>query len=99
MSESFERITVGEIVATDFRAASVFEQFGIDFCCGGRRSVAEACRTAAVDPATVECALEALRATEEPGDGDVTSWPVDRLIDRILETHHAYVRLALPTIA
>ena len=53
MGETFEQTTVGEIVATDFRAASVFEQFGIDFCCGGRRSVVDACRTAEVDPAVV----------------------------------------------
>ena len=63
MSESLERTTVGEIVASDFRTASVFEQFGIDFCCGGRRSIAEACQTAAVDPQVVSRALEALPTT------------------------------------
>jgi regulator of cell morphogenesis and NO signaling len=97
MNQSFERTTVGEIVGTDFRAASVFEQFGIDFCCGGRRSVAEACRTAAVDPELVARALAALPAAR-PDDDDVTSWTVDRLVDRILATHHAYVRSATPTI-
>jgi regulator of cell morphogenesis and NO signaling len=98
MSESFERSTVGEIVATDFRAAGVFEQFGIDFCCGGRRSVAEACQTAAIDPEIIERALQALPPAKADDDGDVTRWPMDRLIDHILDTHHAYVRSALPTI-
>ena len=37
MSEQLTTTTVGEIVAADFRTAAVFEQFGIDFCCGGRR--------------------------------------------------------------
>jgi hypothetical protein len=32
MKQSFERTTVGEMVAADVRAAGVFEQFGIDFC-------------------------------------------------------------------
>ena len=98
MSESFECTTVGEIVASDFRAASVFEQFGIDFCCGGRRSIAEACQTAAVDPQVVSRALEALPPPEARDDADVTRWPLDRLIDHIRSTHHAYVRSALPTI-
>ena len=98
MSHSFEKATVGEIVAADSRAAAVFEQFGIDFCCGGRRSVAEACQTADVDPATVERALETL-ASDEPAAGDITRWPLDRLIDYIVGTHHAYVRTALPAIA
>ena len=98
MGESFER-TVGDIVATDFRAASVFEQFGIDFCCGGRRSVAEACRAAEVDPAVVERALDALPAAQGSEEEDVASWRVDRLIDHILSTHHAYIRSALPTLS
>lgn len=98
MSESFEHTTVGEIVAGDVRAASVFEQFGIDFCCGGRRSIAEACQAAGADPATVERALQALPPAENHADTDVTRWPVDRLIDHILTTHHAYIRSAVPTI-
>ncbi len=32
-------ISIGEIVATDFRAASVFKEAGIDFCCGGKMSI------------------------------------------------------------
>jgi regulator of cell morphogenesis and NO signaling len=98
MSNVSESTTVGEIVAADFRAASLFEQFGIDFCCGGRQTVADACRTAAVDPAVIERALEALSTDTADADGDVTRWPVDRLIDHIVETHHDYVRSALPTI-
>jgi len=98
MGQSLERTTVGEIVAADFRAATVFEQFGIDFCCGGRRSVAEACQSAAVDPQAVALALEALPPPDARDEGDVTCWPVERLIDHVVDTHHAYVRSALPTI-
>ena len=36
--------TVREIVAGDFRAAGVFHQFGIDFCCGGGRTLEAACK-------------------------------------------------------
>jgi regulator of cell morphogenesis and NO signaling len=57
MIEKLESATVGEIVAADFRAAAVFEGVGIDFCCGGRRSLPDACRSAAVDPAAVRRAL------------------------------------------
>ena len=50
MNEHVATRTVGELVAADFRAAAVFEQFGIDFCCSGRRTLDEACRAAAADP-------------------------------------------------
>jgi len=98
MSERLTTTTVGDIVATDFRAAGVFEQFGIDFCCGGRQSLAEACRAATVDPSEIIRALDALPPASG-ADEDTAEWPVDRLIDRIVSVHHAYVRQALPLIA
>jgi len=98
MTERLESATVGQIVATDFRAAAVFEQFGIDFCCGGRRLLTDACRTAAADPDAVIRALDALLPLTNNED-DVTQWPLERLIEHIVSTHHTYVRSALPTIA
>jgi len=97
MIERLDSAMIGDIVATDFRAAGVLERFGIDFCCGGRRSLTDACRTASADPLAVIRALRAL-STERKQD-DVSVWPLDRLIDHIQSTHHAYVRAALPRIA
>jgi len=98
MNESFSQSTIGEIVSTDFRTAAIFEQFGIDFCCGGRRSVVEACRSAAVDPDAVSAALEALPPTGDQAD-DVAQAALPKLIDYILDTHHQYLRLSIPLIA
>ena len=97
MSQVLEERTVGEIVAADWRTAAVFEQFGIDFCCGGRRSVATACHTAGIDPAAVTGALEQLHAIDS--SGEVSQWPVARLVDHIVSTHHDYVRGAVPRIS
>ena len=44
--ENIRNKSVGEIVKQDFRAADVFSSYGIDFCCGGEISVAEACANA-----------------------------------------------------
>ena len=98
MNERLATATIGEIVATDFRTAAVFEQFGIDFCCGGRRLFTEACRTAAADPTAVIRALDALPAPSDRED-DVTQWPIERLIEHIVSIHHGYVRSAVPAIA
>lgn len=96
MRDTLAGRSVGDIVAADWRTAAIFDRLGIDFCCGGGRTVADACRAAGVDPAAVEQALAALpagAAVEDPRE-----WPIDRLIDHIVETHHAYVRAALPRI-
>jgi regulator of cell morphogenesis and NO signaling len=98
MSDRFTSVTVGEVVARDFRTAAVFEEFGIDFCCGGRRSFVDACRAAAADPATVERALDSLLPVHTNED-DASGWPIPRLIDHIVTTHHAYIRSALPILA
>jgi regulator of cell morphogenesis and NO signaling len=96
MSDPLTSTMIGDIVANDFRAAAVFDQFGIDFCCGGRRSLVEACRSAQADPKAVLDALAALPAGS--GDDEATQWPVEQLVDYIVDTHHGYIRAALPTI-
>jgi regulator of cell morphogenesis and NO signaling len=89
--------TVGELVASDARTADVFERHGIDFCCGGRQTLGEACRRAAADPQAVVRDLDALPADEAP-DEDASAWPLDRLIDHIVSVHHTYVREAMPRL-
>ncbi|HQV00936.1 MAG TPA: DUF542 domain-containing protein, partial [Bacteroidia bacterium] len=34
---------IGNLVANDYRTASVFKQNGIDFCCNGNRTIEDAC--------------------------------------------------------
>jgi regulator of cell morphogenesis and NO signaling len=45
--------SVRDIIAEDFRAADVLQRFGIDFCCGGRQTLREACRNKKVNPLDV----------------------------------------------
>jgi regulator of cell morphogenesis and NO signaling len=96
VSERLEAAIVANVAAADFRTIAVFERFGIDFCCGGRRSIGDACRAVAVDPEAVVRVIAALPPTA--GADRVARWPLGRLIDHIVATHHAYVRTALPAI-
>jgi regulator of cell morphogenesis and NO signaling len=98
MTEPLTTTTVGDIVATDFRTAGIFDQFGIDFCCGGRLSLADACRAAVVDAAIVIRALGSLPPAGAD-DQNAAQWPAERLIDHIVSTHHAYVRITMPRVA
>ena len=46
-----ESQVIGALVAQDYRTASIFKSFGIDFCCKGNRTIKEVCETANVEPA------------------------------------------------
>jgi regulator of cell morphogenesis and NO signaling len=98
MPEIYQETGIGEIVAHDLRTATVFTRYGIDFCCGGHRTIEDACAAAHVDPGRVVADLRAISQTSAAGD-DVTGWPAGRLIDRIVSRHHTYVRAQTPVIA
>jgi regulator of cell morphogenesis and NO signaling len=87
--------TVGDIVAHDLRSAAIFARHGIDFCCGGRRSLDDACRAKGVDPADI---LRELVALNHSRTFDAAVWPLDSLIDYITGIHHAYVRRQIPML-
>jgi regulator of cell morphogenesis and NO signaling len=94
MSSQFENGTIGDIVANNYQAAAIFERFGLDFCCGGRSSLADACRRREVDLQAVIAELERLG---EASGAAPSADPVE-LVDYILSRHHAYVRNAIPAI-
>ncbi|MGL4680965.1 MAG: DUF542 domain-containing protein, partial [Plesiomonas shigelloides] len=88
---------VGELVAQDFRAAHVFSRFGVDFCCGGGRTLAAACERAGAEPQAVVAELNALA---EQGSAE-TVWAEltdEALIQHIVDTHHAYIRRTAPLL-
>ncbi|MDP3908817.1 MAG: iron-sulfur cluster repair di-iron protein [Gemmatimonadales bacterium] len=91
--------TVGAVVARSPTLARVFEEAGIDYCCGGKKSVASACHEKGLDPLSFLDTLEdvALRATHEP-DVDAATLTLAELADHIEQTHHAYLRAELPRL-
>ena len=84
--ENIRNKSVGEIVKQDFRAADVFSSYGIDFCCGGKISVAEACANAKTDESVVINALENLKSQTGSAVHDFDSWNIGFLTDYI----HSY---------
>lgn len=91
--------TVGELVTERPARSRVFEQFRIDYCCGGRRPLEEVCGAVGVD---TERVLEALRnADAEPAGEADRNWAAAdsaELVDHILSVHHAFLRRELPRL-
>ena len=82
---------IGELVADDYRTASVFKKYGIDFCCQGNRTITDACETKKIDGTAVVRDLNALIGSKSDGGIDYQSWPLDLLADYIEKKHHRYV--------
>ncbi len=98
--EDLRSMTVREIALELPFSTRVFEEFQIDYCCGGRKPFEEACDAAGVDPDRVERRIhESSDSSEiEPGE-KFDSLPPDRLIDHILENHHAFTRMEIGHLA
>jgi regulator of cell morphogenesis and NO signaling len=95
--EIIEEKTVGQLVSERPSRARVFEQFGIDYGCGGKRLLMQACKEKNIDPQRV---LEALAHAAQPASGQ-TDWSaatLTELADHIEHTHHAYLRTELPRL-
>lgn len=91
-------VTVGALVAERPARARVFERLGIDYCCGGRKPLAEVCAQRGLD---AKALLAELTLDTEPADAGERDWsdaPLAVLCDHIEATHHAYLRFELPRL-
>lgn len=90
--------TVGEIVRAVPARSRVFENLGIDYCCGGKKPLAEMCQAKGLDPATVVAMLVALEDAPHSATVDPDALSLSKLCDHIEEFHHAYLREELPRL-
>lgn len=89
--------TLGNIVANNFKAASVFAKYHLDFCCGGKRTLTEACIQKEIDPADVVKALNVL-TEQQKGVMPFNEMSASELISYILIHHHFYTKQHMPLI-
>lgn len=91
--------TVGQIAADAPATRREFEKLGIDYCCGGNRTLAEACAQAKIDVDQALALLE--KSASSPGAPIERNWskePLGELISHIMSTHHVFVRSESPRI-
>ena len=91
--------TVGELAVEIPNATREFEKLGIDYCCGGSRTLGEACAEAKI---SVDEALDRLQksmtAAAPSASQDWQNQPLADLIEHITSTHHVFVREECPRI-
>lgn len=91
--------TVSELVVERPSRSRVFEELGIDYCCGGGVSLTEACAGAGLDPEEVLAELERREAGRTEEEVELARMDMGELVDHIVETHHAYLREELPRLS
>lgn len=91
--------TVREIALEQPHSIRVFEHFGIDYCCGGRKPLSEACIAGDISVDEVLTAIDSATNTAAVSQVDWAGAPLHELIDHIVATHHSYVKAELPRLA
>jgi regulator of cell morphogenesis and NO signaling len=89
--------TLAELVTADPSLARELERRGLDYCCGGTRTLHQACTAQELDADTV---VEELMAASrrQPADEWATMDAI-HLVDHIESTHHRYLWDELPRLS
>lgn len=98
INKDYLDLTVGKIVAEDYRKAIVFRSYGIDFCCGGKVTLEQACLASGTDPSLILNELKVLDMQQWELQ-DFNSMRIDELISHIVEKHHRYTQDTVEKLA
>jgi regulator of cell morphogenesis and NO signaling len=90
--------TVRDFATEMPNATRIFEKLGIDYCCGGGKSLREACAQARIPLDEVLRTLEQGAPAQQPGKPDFAQAKLAELVDHIITKHHAYVQQEIPRI-
>ncbi len=95
--------TIGDSVTFHPELVPVYMKYGVDFCCGGDRTVKEAITKDSTD--TEQLIQDAEKALSEPrqagrsGEKNLSELTSEQLINRIVSRHHSYLKQELPLLS
>jgi regulator of cell morphogenesis and NO signaling len=89
-------LTVAQLAVSHPGALEVFTKYNIDYCCGGHRSLEDACRRIGLDPEKIKGEIV------NTAGGSLLirpeNWTSTFLADYIIQNHHSYVKKAIPEV-
>lgn len=89
--------TIAQLVLERPARSRVFETLGIDYCCGGKKTLKQVCEKKKLDPCEL-IELLSQDAEESIQEGQITEASLTSLISNIIESHHDYLRRELPRL-
>ena len=90
--------TIRDIALENPATIRVFERFGIDYCCGGRKSLEQACSELQLSPDQVIEKLEECFHASSDESPDWQHASLSKLIQHIVRQHHTYCRQEVPRL-
>jgi regulator of cell morphogenesis and NO signaling len=90
--------TVRDIAIDQPASIRVFEKYGIDYCCGGRRPLDQVCEERAIPIDEVLAAIARAETQQHRTGPDWMALHLGVICDHIIQTHHAYIRSELPRL-
>lgn len=90
--------TLASIVTNNHSTVPVLEKYQLDFCCKGKRTLAEACTEKGLSLETISAELSHSMITEQSSRMPFTEMNAEQLISYILIHHHFYVKQSMPAI-
>ncbi len=91
-------LTVAQLAVSHPGALAVFTKYNIDYCCGGHRSVEEACNRVGLDPEKIKQEILENIQSDTPKELRPENWESAFLADYIVQNHHSYVKGSIPEI-
>jgi regulator of cell morphogenesis and NO signaling len=98
-SEAHSDQTMADIVTKNFKTAGIFEKYDLDFCCGGNKTIAQACRENGTDPDLVFSEIEKIESEKVEIPERIDDWDLDFIVDYIVNNHHKFVRYMIPIVS
>lgn len=90
--QNFSNKTIREIAVESPATVRVFEEYKIDFCCGGNRNFYDACQFAGIAPEIVSDKIVQVLNNQTANYESPERKSASDLIDYIVETHHVFTR-------
>lgn len=87
---------VKDVVKQNLKAAPIFHENNIDYCCGGSKSISEACDKAQIEPEQLILKLNEVISRVDADTNYFNNLELDELADYIVKRHHSYVKDNIP---
>jgi regulator of cell morphogenesis and NO signaling len=97
--EVYSNQTLADIVTKNIKTAGIFEKYDLDFCCGGNKTIVQACRENGTNPDLVFSEIEKIESEKVEIPERVDDWDLDFIVDYIINNHHKFVRYMIPIIS